>query len=162
MPMPTHMTLEGENQGEIQGSCDMEGREDSILVYKVEHDIHIPRDPQSGQPSGKRVHGPFTIVKEYDKASPKLYQALATGERMKNVTIKYYRIDRTGVEEHYFSHIFETAIIVKMRAYYPLTFIDESEPYRHMEEVSFTYDKVKWTWEPDGIEAEDSWKKPIS
>ena len=48
MPMPTHMTLEGENQGGIQGSCDMQGREDSILVYKVEHQIHIPRDPQSG------------------------------------------------------------------------------------------------------------------
>jgi len=162
MPMPTHMTLEGENQGEIKGSCDMEGREDSILVYQVDHTIHIPRDPQSGQPSGKRVHGPFTIVKEYDKASPKLYQALATGERMKNVTIKYFRIDPTGVEEHYFTHVFETAIIVNMRAYYPLTFVNESEPFRHMEEVSFTYDKVKWTWEPDGIESEDSWKKPIS
>ena len=162
MPMPTHMTLEGEMQGEIQGSCDMEGREDTILVYKVEHEIHIPRDPQSGQPSGKRIHGPFTIVKEYDKASPKLYQALATGERMKKVTIKYFRIDPTGVEEHYFTHEFETAIVVSMRAYYPLTFVDESEPFRHMEEVSFTYDKIKWTWEVDGIEAEDSWKKPIT
>ena len=162
MPMPTHMTLEGEMQGEIQGSCDMEGREDTILVYKVEHEIHIPRDPQSGQPSGKRIHGPFTIVKEYDKASPKLYQALATGERMKKVTIKYFRIDHTGVEEHYFTHEFETAIVVSMRAYYPLTFVDESEPFRHMEEVSFTYDKIKWTWEVDGIEAEDSWKKPIT
>ncbi len=161
MPMPTHMTLEGENQGEIKGSCDMEGREDSILVYQVDHTIHIPRDPQSGQPSGKRVHGPFTIVKEFDKASPKLYQALATGERMKHVIIKYFRIDPTGMEEHYFSHELATAIVVNMRAYYPLTFIKQNEPYRHMEEVSFSYDKIKWTWEVDGIEAEDSWKSPV-
>jgi len=26
--------------------------------------------------------------------------------------------------------------------------------------VSFTYKKIKWTWEPDGIEAEDSWAVP--
>ena len=162
MPMPTHMTLEGQNQGEIQGSCDMQDREDTILVYQVDHGIHIPIDPQSGQPSGKRVHGPLSVVKEYDKASPKLYQALATGERMKNVTIKYYRIDPTGVEEHYFTQELEKAIIVSMRAYYPLTFIGENEPYRHMEEVSFTYDKIKWTWEVDGIESEDSWKMPVT
>jgi len=29
-----------------------------------------------------------------------------------------------------------------------------------MEEVSFTYSKIIWTWEPDGIEAEDSWTAP--
>jgi type VI secretion system secreted protein Hcp len=29
-----------------------------------------------------------------------------------------------------------------------------------MEEVAFTYKKIKWTWEPTGIEAEDSWAVP--
>jgi type VI secretion system secreted protein Hcp len=76
MPMPCHLTLEGENQGAIEGSCDMEGREATILVYAFDHDVHIPRDPQSGLPSGKRIHGPISVTKEFDKASPKLYQAL--------------------------------------------------------------------------------------
>jgi type VI secretion system secreted protein Hcp len=39
--------------------------------------------------------------------------------------------------------------------------LPENEPYRHMEEVCFTYEKIKWTWEADGIESEDSWKAPL-
>jgi len=160
MPMPAHLTLEGENQGAIEGSCDMEGREGSILVYAMNHDVHIPRDPQSGLASGKRIHGALAIVKEQDKATPKLYQALCTGEHLKNVTLKWYRIESTGSEEHYMTHTLENAIIVEMKPYMPMAFVVQNEPYRHMEEVSFTYEKIKWTWEPDGIEAEDSWKVP--
>jgi type VI secretion system secreted protein Hcp len=160
MPMPCHLTLEGEKQGKIEGSCDMKGREGTILAYAMDHDIHIPRDPQTGLASGKRIHGPLTIVKEYDKGSPLLYQALCTGEHMKNVTIKWYRIDAKGSEEHYFTHTLENAIIVSIRPFMKMAFLQENEPYRHMEEVSFTYEKIKWTWEPDGIESEDSWKLP--
>jgi type VI secretion system secreted protein Hcp len=157
--MPAHLTLEGETQGSIEGTCDMEGREGSILVYAMDQLIHIPRDPQAGTPSGKRIHGPLTLVKEFDKASPKLYQALCTGEHL-TVTLKWYRIDKAGSEEHYFTHTLTDAITVSMKPYMPVAFLVENEPYRHMEELSFTYSKIKWTWEPDGIEAEDSWAAP--
>ncbi|HEX7372496.1 MAG TPA: Hcp family type VI secretion system effector [Thermodesulfobacteriota bacterium] len=160
MPMPAHMTVTGENQGAIDGSCDMTGREKTILVYSMAHDVHIPRDPQSGLASGKRIHGPLSIVKEYDKSSPKLYQALCTGEHMKEVKIKWYRIDPKGKEEHYFTHTLEDAIVVAMKPYMPMVFLKENEPYRHMEDVAFTYKKIKWTWEIDGIESEDSWAVP--
>jgi type VI secretion system secreted protein Hcp len=30
-----------------------------------------------------------------------------------------------------------------------------------VEEVAFTYKKIKWTWEPTGIESEDSWAAPV-
>ncbi|MDY6951665.1 MAG: Hcp family type VI secretion system effector [Thermodesulfobacteriota bacterium] len=160
MPMPAHLEVEGENQGAIEGSCDMEGREGTILVYAMNHDVHIPRDPQSGLSSGRRIHGPVSIVKEYDKSSPKLYQALCTGEHMKSVILKWYRIDNTGSEEHYFTHTLENAIVVEMKPYMPMVFVAQNEPYRHMEEVAFTYEKIKWTWEVDGIEAEDSWLVP--
>lgn len=32
MPMPCHLTLEGKKQGKIEGSCEMGGREGTILV----------------------------------------------------------------------------------------------------------------------------------
>lgn len=160
MPMNAHMEVTGKNQGKIDGSCDMEGRENTILVYAMDHDVHIPRDPQSGLPSGKRIHGPLTVTKEFDKASPKLYQALCSGEQMSEVVIKWYRIDPNGMEEHYFTHTLEDAIIVEVKPYMPVAFLTENEPYRHMESVSFTYAKIRWTWEVDGIEAEDEWKAP--
>jgi len=159
MPMIAHLELEGENQGKIEGTCDQSGREGTIMVYAAEQLVHMPRDPQSGQPSGKRIHGPMTLVKEFDKASPKLYQALCTGEHL-TAKIKWYRIDKAGMEEHYFTHSLEDAIIVSIKAYMPIAFLEPNEPYRHMEELALTYRKIKWTWEPDGIEAEDSWSAP--
>ena len=160
MAMPAHLTLEGEQQGVIDGSCDMQGREKTILVYSMSHDISIPRSPTDGLSTGKRVHGPLTITKEFDKSTPKLYQALCTGEHLKNVTLKWYRITKQGKEEHYFTHVLEDAIIVSIKPSMPITLLKDNDPYRHMDEVSFTYKKIKWTWEADGIEAEDSWAVP--
>ncbi|MFP3999954.1 MAG: Hcp family type VI secretion system effector [Desulfobacterales bacterium] len=160
MPMTSHMEVTGKNQGKIDGSCEMEGRESTILVYSMDHSIHIPKDPQSGLPSGKRIHGPLTIEKEIDRSSPMLNQALCTGERLSDVTIKKYRIDPTGAEEHYYTIKLEDAVIVEMEPYMPLAFLAENEPYRHMEKVSFTYSRIKWKHEIDGIESEDSWKNP--
>lgn len=160
MPMPCHLNLEGEKQGKIEGSCEMQGREGTILVYELHHDVHMPRDPHSGLPTSKRIHGPFTIIKMTDKSSPKLFQALCTGEYMKMVTLKYYRISKQGTEEHYYTTVLEDAIIVSFQPWMPTTFLQNNDPYGHMEAVSFTYKKIKLTWEPNGIEAEDSWTIP--
>jgi type VI secretion system secreted protein Hcp len=158
--MPSHLSLTGKNQGKIEGSCDIKGREGTILVYALDHHIEIPRDTHSGLPTGKRVHLPMTVTKEIDKSSPKLYQALTSGEQLSEVVLDFYRISPTGTEEKYFTSKLENAIIVSIEAFYPETFIPANEPYKHMEKVSFTYEKVIWTWQPDGIEAEDSWKAP--
>jgi type VI secretion system secreted protein Hcp len=76
------------------------------------------------------------------------------------VTIKWYRIDPKGKEEHYFTHELTDAIIVSIKPFVPVVFLKENEPYRHMEEVSFTYKKIKWTQVPDSKEAEDDWEVP--
>jgi type VI secretion system secreted protein Hcp len=160
MPMPCHITFEGENQGAIAGSCIMQGREDTILVEAFNHEVRIPRDPQTGLAQGKRIHEPFTIVKFQDKATPLLYQALCTGEHMKEVVLKWYRIDPTGQEEHYFTTTLKDAIIVNIRPFMPNVLDVQTEAYGHMEEVSCTYKEIEWTWEVDGISSSDSWLAP--
>jgi type VI secretion system secreted protein Hcp len=160
MAVPGHLTLTGIRQGVIEGSCDMRGREGTILVEQFDHQVTIPSDPQSGLPTGKRVHKPFKICKYFDKASPKIYQALVTGERMSQVQIKWYRINPGGEEEHYFTHTLEDAIIIDVSPYMPNCLEAAKEQFQHMENVSFTYRKIIWTWVPDGIESEDDWKVP--
>jgi type VI secretion system secreted protein Hcp len=54
----------------------------------------------------------------------------------------------------------EDAIVISIHPYMSTTLVAANEPYRHMEQVSFTYKKIKWIWEPTGIEAEDSWTVP--
>ncbi|RLC15511.1 MAG: type VI secretion system tube protein Hcp, partial [Deltaproteobacteria bacterium] len=71
MPTPAYMTIEGEKQGPITagaftedsvGNIWQEEHTEELLVNGFSHVIHIPTDPQSGQPSGQRVHGPLTIT----------------------------------------------------------------------------------------------------
>ena len=78
MPMPAHLEVEGNTQGKIDGSCDMQGRENTILVEGFDHEVYIPRDPQSGLPTGKRVHNAMKVVKTYDncRISPTIATSL--------------------------------------------------------------------------------------
>jgi len=154
------MTCEGESQGTIAGSCEMQGREDTMLIEAFNHEVRIPRDPQTGLSTGKRIHNAYSVVKVFDKATPLLYQALCTGEHLKTVVLKWYRIDPTGQEEHYFTHTLENAIIVSIRPWMLNCLDPKTESYTHMEEVSFTYAKIRWEWIVDGIEAQDEWIVP--
>lgn len=162
MPMTSYLTVTGKNQGKIEGNCTQKGREKTILVYALDHEIEIPRDTHTGLPTGKRVHLPMTVTKALDKSSPKLMQALTSGEQLSEVLLDFYRINDKGQEEKYYTVKLQDAIIVSAECYFPETFLEESKPYHHMEKVSFTYSKIIWTYVPDGIEAEDSWKEPKS
>ena len=161
MPRPFHMAVTGTTQGNIsQGCCDMIGREDTSLCQALDHEIYIPRDIQTGLPTGKRVHRALLITKAFDKSSPKLYQALCAGERMSEVVFKFYRIAPTGNEEHYFTIKLQDAIIVALKPWIPNCLDPSKEGFTDMEDLSFTYSHIFWTWEPDGVEAEDQWQVP--
>ncbi len=63
MPTPAYISIQGNiTQGAFTadsvGNVYQDGHEDQILVQEIEHLIATPTDPQSGQPSGQRVHKP--------------------------------------------------------------------------------------------------------
>ncbi len=84
---PKPLSITGTKQGLITagaftedsvGNTYQEGHEDQVMVQGFNHEVIIPRDPQSGQPTGQRVHKPVVITKVFDKASPLLLAALTT------------------------------------------------------------------------------------
>jgi type VI secretion system secreted protein Hcp len=161
MPMPFHMSLTGQTQKNIsEGCCDMQGRENTILCQALNHEVYIPTDPQTGQPTGKRVHNPLTVTKVFDKASPLLFQALTSGETMNEVKMEFYRTDAGGKEQLYFSIKLENAIIVSIKPWIPNTLDPTRQSFTHMEDVSFTYSKILWNCVTDKTEAQDEWKVP--
>jgi len=160
MPLTGYLTLEGSNQGKIQGDCTQKGREDSILVYGFNHKIEIPTDTHTGMPTGQRVHKYLQIMKKFDEASPKIMQACTSGERLKDWVLNLFRINDKGQEEHYYSIKLSNAIIVGVDYNTPLTFLEDSKPYYNMESVFFSYSAITHVYEPKGIEAEDDWNKP--
>ncbi|WP_139657974.1 type VI secretion system tube protein TssD, partial [Pseudomonas shirazica] len=78
-----------------------------------------PTDPQSGQPSGPRVHKPFKFTSSLNKATPLMYQALATGEKLEIVEVNWYRTSSEGKQEHFFSTTLEDATIVSINTVLP-------------------------------------------
>ena len=160
MPTPINCTVVGMNQGKIDGSCAIKGREGTIQVQAFDYSVELPKNPQTGLPTGRRVHNPITIVKEIDKSSPKLFQALCSGEQMSKVTIDWYRIDPQGKEEKYFTTELENATIVSMKTWMPNVLRSEDKHMGHMEDVSFAFEKITQTWTNGGISGEDSWGNP--
>ncbi|HSN17386.1 MAG TPA: Hcp family type VI secretion system effector [Gammaproteobacteria bacterium] len=156
MPMPGNLTLVGKEQGPIEGSCEIEGREDTILVQSFKHVVDLPSN-ENGLPSGRRVHRPLMITKEVDKSTPKLYQALCTGEPMSEVTLRWYRMDGSGEEVQFFTVMLQNALIVKVESWVPDVLDKQNAHYGNMENLWFTYEVIRWTWEEDGIEYEEHW-----
>jgi type VI secretion system secreted protein Hcp len=159
MAMTSYITIKGKNQGDIQGDCTQQGRENTILCYHMDHHVEIPKDTHTGLPTGQRIHHPFKVMTHMGKQTPKIFQACCSGEHM-DVQLDMYRINDKGQEEKYFTIKLQNAIVVDSREWYPATFLEENKPYRHMQEIKFTYEKIIWTDNVNGIEAEDDWRKP--
>lgn len=167
MPVPAYLSIIGEKQGNITagnftegsvGNIWQEGHEDEILVEAFEHQILLPRDPQSGQPTGQRVHKPMKITKVMDKSSPLLFRALASGERLPKVTMKFYRTSAAGTMEHYFTIEMEDAIIVNITSYMPNCQDPSQSHFTHLEDVEMTYRKIIKTHEIASTSESDDWR----
>ena len=124
MATPAYMSITGTKQGLITagaftedsvGNTYQEGHEDQVMVQGFNHEVIIPRDPQSGQPTGQRVHKPVVITKVFDKASPLLLAALTSGERLTKVEIQWYRTSAAGTQEHYYTIKLEDALVVDIQ-----------------------------------------------
>lgn len=108
------------------------GHADQIYVYSLDHELTY---------NNNVMHHPISIIKPIDKSSPLLAQAISDGEILK-CTIDFYRTSINGQLEYYYSIILENAKISSISSHYPnsLTHNDQ-QPY---EQVSFTYENIKW------------------
>jgi len=167
MPSPAFMTIQGETQGNITagtfteesvGNTWREGHEDETMIQSFEHTITLPRDPQSGQPTGQRVHRPIKVVKAIDKCSPMLMRALTSGEKLPKVELKLYRPSAKSGEEHYFTLTLEDAIITNITQTMVHAQLEGSSHLVPEEEVEFTYRKIIKTHEIASTSESDDWR----
>ena len=162
MAMVSYLTLKSKDGVNYDGDCTQAGHEKTIVVYEVDHKIEIPRDMLRGTATGQRVHSPLVITKTIDCASPLLQMACCSGKQFEWVMLEFWRIDETGHEEHFYTIRLEDAIIVQTRNFKPMTLNPESNRLDDMEQIFFTYEKIVWTYEPEGITEEDDWNAPKS
>ena len=170
MPTPCYISIEGETQGLITagalstdsiGDAFVEGHEDQMLVQQFDHVVTVPTDPQSGQPSGQRVHKPFKFTVALNKAVPLLYNALASGEKMKSVELKWYRTSIEGKQENFFTTKLESASIVDIHCEMPHCQDPANGDFTQNLTVSMSYRKILWDHVNAGTSGSDDWRKPV-
>ena len=159
------MTLRGQ-KGDIKGSVTQKGREGQMAVIEYSHEIVSPRDAASGLPTGKPQHKALVIRKEIDKASPALRNALVSNENLPELVLRFWTpqpLGRagTGAETNHFTVKLTNAKISAVKMVLPNVKDPSLMRYAEYEEISFTYQKIQWTWESGGLTAQDDWQSPI-
>jgi type VI secretion system secreted protein Hcp len=101
------------------------------------------------------------IVKQVDKASPLLGQAIATGEVLTEVKLDVFRTSTTGQVEKFFTVTWTDAILVANEQHLPNTLVAETKALPNLETIAFTYRKVEWTHDKAGTSGGDDWRSPV-
>lgn len=140
--MRVFMKIEG-----MPGSSLEEGRKDWSDVRGFEHALTYPYDMAAGRGTAPQVHGPCTVLKEIDKASPKLYEALAKNLKVTKVEIEFER-DKPGdgSTEVYFKIVLSDCRVIAAKPHIP-GFKDRNPDLPlHLEMIGFGYRKIDWEW----------------
>uniref|UniRef100_A6VUJ5 Type VI secretion system tube protein Hcp n=1 Tax=Marinomonas sp. (strain MWYL1) TaxID=400668 RepID=A6VUJ5_MARMS len=170
MPTPCFISIEGESQGLITagamtvdsiGDVGLEGHDDEMLVQRFDHNVTVPTNPQSGNPSGQRVHKPFKFTVALNKAVPLLYNALSSGEKLPKVELKWYRTSAEGKQENFFVTELEGAVIVDIHCEMPHCQDPAMGNFTQNLTVSMAYRKITWDHINSGTSGSDDWSKPI-
>ncbi|OCQ51869.1 Major exported protein [Photorhabdus australis subsp. thailandensis] len=143
----------------MTGVSERSQQSSSLKDEGYSHSLYIPTDSSTGKLTGTRVHGSMSFEKEFDRASPYLYKAVATGQTLQSANIKWYRINDAGQEEEYF-HILMSG--VKIVSISPVMHNIKDPSYQHLnhlESVEIRYEKITWKYLDGNIIYSDSWKE---
>lgn len=122
----------------IPGESTDAKHKDWIEVLSYNHGLSQPASAlaRDGSLVAARVnHQDFTITKRMDKASPLLAKALASGKHFPSITLSLRRAG--GDPQPYMRYVLHDCIITSIKP------VAGDVP---MEQVSFNYAKIKWTY----------------
>jgi type VI secretion system secreted protein Hcp len=158
MALVSFLKLKSKRLGEIKGGVSQAGRQNQIAVIGVSHDIVSPRDPASGQASGKRMHKPLVITKELDKATPLLFQVLTNGDVLTEFELHFIGTKPNGTEAHIYTMKLTNAMIASIHFEKANMRIPANAALKDFEVIAFTYESIEWTFVDGGITAQDDWE----
>ena len=148
MAIPAYLWLKDDGGADIKGSVDVQGREGSIEVVALDHDVYIPTDNNTGK-----------LTKEIDASSPYLYKAVTTGQTLKTAEFKFYRINDAGQEVEYFNITLDNVKLVRVAPLMHDIKDPSREKHDHLERIEFRYEKITWTYKDGNIIHSASWNE---
>lgn len=157
MAIPVYLWLIDDAGNQVKGSVDVHGREGSIEIVELMHNVELPTDNLTGKITSKRLHGDYFLIKEVDSSSPYIYQGVSSGKRFKQAILKFYRINHNGQEEEYFRVTLDN---VRINEVEPFMFDIKNptyEKHNHLEAFYLAYEKITWHYLDGNIIHSDSW-----
>jgi len=139
-PMAYDMFLKIEG---VPGESTDKDHRDWIEILSYSHGVTMSVEPGvvgGGRTTARSEHRDFSVVKEMDKASPKLALHCCKGDRLTNIKLELCRTD--GGREKYMEYERRDVIVTAVRP--------QGDPAsggdRPTEEVTLNYGKIAWTY----------------
>ena len=119
------------------------------------HEVDAVRD-SNGVPTGRRQHAPFKILKQVSVNSPQFAALLVRNTPIETAELKLIQPSVQGIETNYYTYHFEGLHIISIRDWSPNNKDASVTSLQPMEEISFTYDSIRWESVTGGTSASDN------
>lgn len=151
-----YISIDCPSQGKLHGECERETHTEQLVGVYFEAGLASPRDPLSGQATGRRRHQPIMFRKRVGAASPQLAAILCANKRCDKVRFDFARSDEEGNEIVAYAITLEKATIASIKLVVPET--DQATSSRDFyEEVTMTFQKITWEHVQAKTIATDDW-----
>lgn len=144
-----YVLIEGTKQGQFANESIRSNRAPRVVGLGFDYLVKTPRDPSTGQVSGRRQHGPVTMTKAWGAASPQLFQALVSNELLKSVVFEFYQTNTQGQEELATMVKLSNATVTEIHQYSPSgdkaagAKHANAADWRQFEDVSFAFSAIE-------------------
>jgi type VI secretion system secreted protein Hcp len=138
-----YLDLTLQASGKVKGDSTVTslGRKGLIEVWEFEHEVTAPRDPATGQATGRRIEKPIHWNTPVGTASAVLFHGLVGNDTLVKAVFRFFKHDRTGKEIEYFRVTVEDGAISSMSTRLPNAKADVAF-HEEYHEVGFTYHKI--------------------
>ena len=159
MAETVHLYLKANGQ-DIKGESTQTslGRQDSIECVYYEQKVITAREAGSGMATGRRQYEPLLVRKRIDKSSPLLMKALVENQKVDG-TFKFFRPNPKGdgTTQQFYTVAIKDGRVASMKQLVPDTIVPASSTEPPLEEVTFVFHTIAWTFTDGGVTHEDTW-----
>lgn len=136
------------------------GRENSIECVYYKFNVKTAREAGSGMATGRRQYEPLLIRKRIDKATPLLMKALCENAVVDGV-FKFFRPNPTGdgTTEQFYTVAFKQGRVASVQHVNPDVFNPVTNTEPPLEEITFVFHTISWTYTNGGVTHEDTWNQ---
>lgn len=151
------ISMTGQAQGAFNGETTEAGQTGKMVGMGFAYGVQSPRDPATGQPTGRRVHKPIRFIKEWGAASPQILTALFNGETLTNVLFEFRRTNAQGALEIFYTIQLTNAAVASVNEQVDAT-RQPGQPLddKNFDSVELVFESITFTFVPGGVTASDT------